>query len=159
MNLKPEFKAEFDEALDKMGLRPTRQREHVYGVILEKRDHPTAEELYARAKETMPTISLATVYNCLETLVQSGLVRSVNFDREPTRFCPNLKEHAHFHCEKTGRVYDVHLPSTIIKSLQHLLPQGFRVQNFELSFSGEAPAAEPTAPKPSETNETAESAN
>ena len=155
MNLKPEFKAEFDEALDKLGLRPTRQREHVYSVILEKRDHPTAEELYARAKETMPTISLATVYNCLETLVHSGLVRSVDFDREPTRFCPNLNAHAHFHCDKTGRIYDVHLPSTVIKSLQHLLPAGFRVRNFELSFSGDAPSAEPSAPKHTETAESA----
>ena len=155
MKLKPEFKTEFDEALDKMGLRPTRQREHVYSVILEKRDHPTAEEVYARSKETMPTISLATVYNCLETLVQSGLVRAVNFDRKPKRFCPNLKEHAHFHCEKTGRVYDVHLPNTVISSLQQLLPNGFRVRNFELSFTGDAPSAEPTAPKPAQTAESA----
>ena len=147
MKLIPEFKLEFDEALEKMGLRPTRQREHVYGVILEKRDHPTAEEVYARSKESMPTISLATVYNCLETLIQSGLVRSVNFDREPTRYCPNLQEHAHFHCSKTGRVYDVHLPGAVIKTQAHLLPSGFKIRNFELSFDGEAPAAKPSAPK------------
>ena len=147
MKLEPEFKTDFDEAMGKLGLRPTRQREHVYGVILEKRDHPTADEVFARAKENMPTISLATVYNCLETLVQSGLVRSVNFDRAPTRFCPNLKDHAHFHCSESGRIYDVHLPTTVIKTLGHLLPSGFRIRNFELSFTGEAPEAKPSAPK------------
>jgi len=32
------------------GLRSTRQREIVYDAILSKRDHPTADEIFARAK-------------------------------------------------------------------------------------------------------------
>ena len=44
------------------GLRATPQREHVYSVLLNKRDHPTADEVFARVKAKMPTISLATVY-------------------------------------------------------------------------------------------------
>jgi Fur family transcriptional regulator, peroxide stress response regulator len=59
------------------GFRFTPQREHVYAVLLEKRDHPTAEEVFIRAKRTMPEISMATVYNCLEALVKCGLVRQV----------------------------------------------------------------------------------
>ena len=91
-------------ALVQGGLRSTRQREHVFGVLLGQRDHPTADEVYARAKVEMPSISLATVYNCLETLVECSLVRQVNFEREPSRFCPNLAEHAHFYDENSGRV-------------------------------------------------------
>ena len=68
------------------GLRATPQREVVYSVLLRKRDHPTAEEVFARVKAELPTISLATVYNCLETLVQCELVRAVNFERSPTRY-------------------------------------------------------------------------
>ena len=67
------------------GLRATPQREVVFNVLLKKRDHPTADEVYARVRHEMPTISLATVYNCLETLVQCNLVRAVNFERGPTR--------------------------------------------------------------------------
>ena len=84
MKLAPEYKARLDHALEHSGQRSTKQREHIFSVILEKRDHPTADEVYARAKGEMPTISLATVYNCLETLVESGLVKQVNFEREPT---------------------------------------------------------------------------
>jgi Fur family peroxide stress response transcriptional regulator len=58
----------------------------------------------------LPTISLATVYNCLEALVQCNLIRQVNFDRGPTRYCPNLHPHAHFHDEVTGSTYDIDLP-------------------------------------------------
>ena len=93
------------------GLRATPQREVVYSVLLKKRDHPTADEVFARVKGELPTISLATVYNCLETLVQCDLVRAVNFERGPTRYCPNLRPHAHFHDVQTGRTHDVDLPA------------------------------------------------
>jgi Fur family peroxide stress response transcriptional regulator len=120
------------------GLRPTPQREVVYKVILEKRDHPTADEIFARVKSQMPTISLATVYNCLETLVQCGLVRQVNFERAPTRYCPNLCQHAHFHDETTGEVHDIDLPAEVIVKLRELLPPGFNASDIELSFRGAA---------------------
>ena len=57
------------------GFRWTRQRREVYQVLLQERDHPTATELFLRAKAHIPDISLATVYNCLETLTQAGLVK------------------------------------------------------------------------------------
>ena len=120
------------------GLRPTPQREVVFKVILEKRDHPTADEIFARVKAQMPTISLATVYNCLETLVQCGLVRQVNLERAPTRYCPNLHEHAHFHDDTTGQVHDIDLPASTLKKLRALLPAGFDANTVELAFRGRA---------------------
>ncbi|MDP1580827.1 MAG: Fur family transcriptional regulator [Candidatus Didemnitutus sp.] len=120
------------------GLRATPQREVVFKVILEKRDHPTADEIFARVKAQMPTISLATVYNCLETLVQNGLVRQVNFDRAPTRYCPNLHEHAHFHDETTGAVHDIDVPAEVMVKLRELLPHGYDACAIELSFRGAA---------------------
>ncbi len=121
-------------------VRPTPQREVVLNVILDKRDHPTADEIFARVKAHMPTISLATVYNCLDTLVSCGLVRQVNFDRAPTRYCPNLHEHAHFHDEATGKVHDIDLPADVISRLRELLPSGFDASAVELSFRGKASA-------------------
>jgi len=120
------------------GLRPTPQRELVYRLILEKRNHPSADELFARVKAQMPTISLATVYNCLESLVQCGLVRQVNFERAPTRYCPNLHEHAHFHDEVTGEVHDIDVPSELIARLRAVLPPGYDASSIELSFRGKA---------------------
>ena len=124
--------------LTESGLRPTPQREVVFKIILEKRDHPTADEIFARVKAQMPTISLATVYNCLETLVQCGLVRQVNLERAPTRYCPNLHEHAHFHDDTTGQVHDIELPAATLKKLRALLPPGFDANTIELAFRGRA---------------------
>lgn len=89
------------------GLRLTPQRHHVYEVLMEKRDHPTATEVFLRVQKKMPSISLATVYNCLETMVGNGLVKAVHVDREPTRFCANLREHGHFHCTACGHITDI----------------------------------------------------
>lgn len=125
------------ERLGERGLRATRQREHIFNVLLSKRDHPTADEVFARARTVMPTISLATVYNCLETLVECGLVRQVNIEREPSRYCPNLAKHAHFHCRKTGRVYDIDLPGDLLEHLKEVLPVGYDADTIELSFHGE----------------------
>ena len=118
------------------GLRPTPQREVVYQVILAKRDHPTAEEVFDRVKVQMPTISLATVYNCLDALVQCGLIKQVNFVREPTRYCPNLHEHAHFHDEATGEIHDIEIPADLMTNLRSLLPAGYAATSVDLSFRG-----------------------
>ena len=133
-----EAKHLLEEALARHGLRNTRQREHVFSVLLARRDHPTADEVYARSRRGMDSISLATVYNCLETLVSCGLVRAVNYEREPTRYCPNLHEHAHFQDRATGRVYDVDLPEEVMECLNKVLPEGFEADTMELYFHGRA---------------------
>jgi Fur family transcriptional regulator, peroxide stress response regulator len=125
-------------ALRKKGLRPTKQRTCIYNIIMSKRDHPTADDILNRVRENLPTISLATVYNCLETLVDCELVRQVNFDRSSTRFCPNLTPHAHFKCSETGNIFDISLDKESVKSLKAVLPKGFKADNFELSFAGYA---------------------
>jgi Fur family peroxide stress response transcriptional regulator len=123
------------------GLRATPQREVVYQVLLDKRDHPTAEDVYARVRGITPSISLATVYNCLEALVQCGLVKQVNYERDSTRYCPNLREHAHFLDTETGNVADIELPEGFPAQLKRILPPGFEATNVELSFRGRAPSA------------------
>ncbi|MEY4817107.1 MAG: hypothetical protein RLZZ162_4180 [Verrucomicrobiota bacterium] len=123
------------------GLRSTPQREVVYDVLLKKRDHPTADEVFARVKSGLPSISLATVYNCLETLVQCDLVRAVNFERSPTRYCPNLRPHAHFHDEQTGKTHDIDLPPELLEKVSSVLPVGYDAKSVEIIFRGKATKA------------------
>jgi Fur family transcriptional regulator, peroxide stress response regulator len=138
MSAQTEKHAVLSERLKACDVRPTPQREVVLKVILEKRDHPTADEIFARVKMQMPTISLATVYNCLETLVTCGIVRQVNLERAPTRYCPNLHAHAHFHDEQTGKIHDVDLPAELMARLREVLPTGFQASTIELNFRGTA---------------------
>ena len=118
------------------GVRCTPQREVILQVLLDERDHPTAEELFNRVKTKLPTISLATVYNCLETLEQCGLVKPVNFERESTRFCPNRREHAHLMDSATGKVRDVEVPADLMDRLKAAIPTGFKLDQVEINFRG-----------------------
>lgn len=118
------------------GLRPTPQREHVYSVLLQRRDHPTAEEVFIRVKKSMPEISMATVYNCLDALVHCGLVRQVTLDRGAARFCPNMQEHGHFYCDICDQVFDVALPGE--PALE--LPEGFEALKYDIAIHGRCPA-------------------
>jgi Fur family peroxide stress response transcriptional regulator len=108
----------------------------VYSVLLRKRDHPTAEQVFMRAKRQMSEISMATVYNCLDALVKCGLVRQVTLNRGATHFCPNMTEHCHFHCDVCSGVFDIELPPETGMSL----PQGFRAERFDVAIHGRCPA-------------------
>ena len=136
MQLKAKYKELLDGALESSGQRSTKQREHIFALLLEKRDHPTADEIFARARLGMPSLSLATVYNCLETLVETKLIRQVNFEREPTRYCPNLTQHAHFYCRESGDIVDIELPKQILSELMNVLPKGFSAQHIEIAYDG-----------------------
>jgi Fur family peroxide stress response transcriptional regulator len=115
------------------GFRFTAQRQHVYAVLLQKRDHPTAEDVFIRSKRGMPNISMATVYNCLDALVRSGLARQVTVDRGATRFCPNMHEHCHYYCGECGTVFDVDLPADAPSMPR---PKGFKIDHYDIAVHG-----------------------
>jgi Fur family peroxide stress response transcriptional regulator len=125
-----------NERLATGGFRFTPQRQQVYEILLQKRDHPTAEQVFIRAKESMPGISMATVYNCLDALVECGLVRQVTLDRGATHFCPNMAEHCHFYCDVCESVFDIPLPP----EMGLPLPKGFRVNRYDVAIHGRCPA-------------------
>jgi len=121
------------------GFRMTRQRKVVYDVLQETLDHPTATEVFLRAKRHMDGISLATVYNCLETLSDVGIVKQVNVDRSATRYCPNLREHAHFFCLDCGRVEDIDPVEAGAGLDVWQLPDGTEVDHAEVAIKGFCP--------------------
>jgi Fe2+ or Zn2+ uptake regulation protein len=128
-----------EETIHGHGLRMTDQRRAIYDTLMERRDHPTAVEVFTRVREHLPSISLATVYNCLETLSECGLVKTVNLERGPGRYCPNLEDHAHFHCEACSTVLD--LPLRVRRKPEDVweLPEQLSITHHEVAFRGVCP--------------------
>lgn len=124
---------ELGERLATSGFRFTEQRRCVYDVLIETRDHPTAEDVFLRAKRTRPDISHATVYNCLAALVVCGLARKVQLERGAARFCPNMEDHCHYYCDECGAVFDVAMPTD---SAAIPRPKGFEVDHLDLAVHG-----------------------
>ncbi len=116
--------------------RLTPHRREVFQALAESNDHPTAYDLFAKVKERSPSISLATVYNCLEHLTSHGLIRQVQLERGQSRYCANLHEHVHFHCETCGKVIDAHPAADFDPAKFWNLPAGTKVTRMDIAVHG-----------------------
>lgn len=123
----------------KAGMRMTQQRRAVLETILSSHDHPTAAMIYERTKANMPGISLATVYNCLESMAETGIINHLNFDNGPSRFCPNLEPHVHLLDDESNRVLDVQLKSGLRPEDVFELPEGTCVTRMDACLRGRIP--------------------
>jgi Fe2+ or Zn2+ uptake regulation protein len=97
-------------ALEQAGRRFTRQRAEVFAYLRSVHSHPTAEQVFAGVRRTIPNISLATVYKALEALVDAGLAARLAEAGGPVRYDGRAEAHYHLRCERTGQVRDLPLP-------------------------------------------------
>lgn len=117
----------------------TKQRKEVYRALMDNADHPTASELFETMKKSQDPMSLATVYNCLEALVEHGAIKQVNLGRNPTRYCQNSAQHGHFHDQDTGTIHDITFkPGTQLSDILDL-PAGTEISNLEITIKGRLP--------------------
>ena len=85
----------------------TRQRAAVYDYLLSTDSHPTAEAIHKFVQEEIPRISLATVYNAVDSLVDVGLARKIQRGVSSARYDGAVEDHAHFRCFACDGVWDV----------------------------------------------------
>jgi Fur family transcriptional regulator, peroxide stress response regulator len=118
------------------GLALTIQRRAVFAELAERRDHPTADQVYDALRPRLPGLSRTTVYRVLETLVSQGFARKVQHAGVAVRFDAMTERHHHLVCERCGRLAD--LDDALVPSLP--LPDarktGFRVRDYSISFTG-----------------------
>ncbi len=85
----------------------TKQRALIREIVQNSCSHLTAEEVFEKAKEKMPGIVLATVYNNLNVLYANGEIGKVYKSACADRFDKSPIRHAHLICEKCGCVEDL----------------------------------------------------
>ncbi|MBP1888980.1 Fur family peroxide stress response transcriptional regulator [Clostridium moniliforme] len=88
-------------------LKLTPQRLAVYKYLMSTKEHPSAEVIYKSIQPDFPTMSLATVYKALKTLVEVGLVQELNVGEGNFRYDGNVVSHPHIQCINCGRVDDL----------------------------------------------------
>ncbi|MCA9304783.1 MAG: transcriptional repressor [Phycisphaerales bacterium] len=88
---------ELTAALGEAGVRVTRHRTLIYLTLAKLATHPTADELHDAVHAEDTKVSLATVYNTLETLTELGLVRRIAPDApgQGCRFDAEIAPHVH----------------------------------------------------------------
>ncbi len=121
------------------GVRMTRQRRAVLDVIVAACDHPTAAIIYERTRQAHGNISLATVYNCLETMAEAGIINQLNFDNGPSRYCANFEPHVHLLDDSSQQVIDVQLRPGVQLEDVFTLPEGARICRMDACLHGIIP--------------------
>ncbi len=117
----------------------TKQREVVLQVICDADEHPTANEVFDKAKQLLPGISFATVYNSLRFLKESGHIGEISFGRGASRFDSLTSRHDHAICTGCGKLVDmeIELPEEIVKLATKF--SKFKLESIELTLRGLCP--------------------
>ncbi len=117
----------------------TKQREVVLQVIRDAEEHLTANEVFDRAKQLLPTISFATVYNSLRFLKDAGHIGEISFGNGASRFDALTSRHDHAICTNCGKLVDmeIELPSEIVKLATKF--SKFKLESIELTLRGLCP--------------------
>lgn len=118
-----------------LGIRMTRPRRAIIGVIMEATDHPDVMELHRRVNEVEPGISVATVYRTVRLLEEGGVLKSHTFGANKTRYeIASQGHHDHLIDVDTGEV--VEFRSDEIERLQEEIAHqhGFEIVGHRLEI-------------------------
>jgi Fur family transcriptional regulator, peroxide stress response regulator len=139
-------RSQIAESLSRAGLRPTPQRLAICRALASAAlDHPTAREIHQRLRPAMPSLSLATVYNTLQVLVEAGWLHSLGESGAgPVRYDADPRPHANLICSSCGRINDDHDP-LFTRAIQRAAQRaGYRIQGAWLTYHGICPSCQQT---------------
>lgn len=124
---------------DIQGLGLTRQRTVVLSVIRDAHEHLTANEVFGKAKELLPSISFATVYNSLRYLKDTGHIAEIQFGNGASRYDRMTHRHDHAICTACGKLVDIEMepPADIIKKAAK--QSKFKPESIEFTLRGLCP--------------------
>jgi Fur family transcriptional regulator, iron response regulator len=110
------------ELLRSHGIEPTHQRMVIARVVLDCREHVSAEQVLTRVNARHVEASKATVYNTLRLFVEKKLIRELIVDPAKTVYDPNMAPHHHFYDVETGELTDVPADGVQVVGLPPLPP-------------------------------------
>ena len=79
--------------LESKGLRRTSQRDAIITAAFSTTEHYTADELLEMSRKIEPSVSRATVYRTLPLLVESGVLKEMDFGKDFKFYDPNYVDH------------------------------------------------------------------
>lgn len=131
---------EIRKVLQEYGHKLTSQREATVQILLESKEHLSADDIYMLVKDKAPDIGLATVYRTLELLSEMRIIHKLNFGDGVARYeiTDSEEEHHHHHlvCLECGKLEE--FEDDILGDIECKIEKNknFQIIDHRLSFFG-----------------------
>ena len=127
------------QKLKDAGLRVTPQRHAILEAVYTLGNHPSAEQVIDYIRVRYPGIATGTVYNVLDVMVESGLVKRVKTDKDAMRYDAIMNRHHHIYCAESDRIedyFDEELDELLQAYFRKKKLQDFKIEDIILQIKG-----------------------
>jgi Fur family transcriptional regulator, stress-responsive regulator len=132
-----------EDLLRARGLRVTRPRLAVLEVLESSRGHLDVDQIAARVRQRLDTVSTQAVYDVLGALSRAGLARRIEPAGSPARFESRVGDnHHHVVCRGCGEIADVDCAVGDTPCLTPSQSHGFVLDEAEVTFWGLCPSCQ-----------------
>jgi Fur family ferric uptake transcriptional regulator len=137
-------KRKISSIMRQRGYKLTPQRQAVLKIIMESRNHLSAEAIYKRVKEEYPAIGLTTIYRTLNILSDLGLICEVYTAGNCRSYLVRraVEHHHHLICSECNKV--VEFTDCDLTDIERKLSEGtgFKIKEHLLEFAGICPSCQ-----------------
>jgi Fur family transcriptional regulator, peroxide stress response regulator len=127
---------DFEALCRRLGVPLTVQRRVVLQTVLERDDHPTADQILETVKDRVPGISRTTVYRVLDTLADMGVIRRLHHAGAAARYDGKIHRHHHMICKKCNKVIDLEDQKLDRTRVSHVSNEEFEIEDFSVHLIG-----------------------
>ncbi len=132
-----EEKLSYDALLKSNSLKVTPQRMAILQEI-DRSCHISIEDIYENIKTVYPSISLATIYKNITSMVEVDILKEVKIPGHKSKYELSKMPHSHFACRYCGFLQDIDISG---KELTKKPPRfdGFTVEDTLVTYVGKCP--------------------
>jgi Fur family transcriptional regulator, peroxide stress response regulator len=136
----------FTQTLRQAGLRLTPQRLAICRLLATTDRHPTAQMIFDDLRVEYPSMSLATVYNTLDVLVQLNMIHSLgSAGDDAEHYDGNTDPHINLACISCHRVIDLESPQVQTLEREVAENSGYHLLGARFMYYGLCPECQQVA--------------
>jgi Fur family peroxide stress response transcriptional regulator len=126
----------FEKLCKEQGIPLTVQRRVILETLSDRKDHPTADQVFEAVAGQLPGLSRTTVYRVLETLVDLGVIHKASHLGSAARYDPNTERHHHLTCISCHKVMDLEEDALPALKMSPARAGQFEIVDYSVHFRG-----------------------
>ncbi len=130
----------YEDTLKHYHLKATPQRIAIIQ-LMNDAGHINIDELYQSIRKKFSSISLATLYKNVNTMLEVSLIREVKIPGQKTKYEIQKDSHAHVMCKSCGELKDIEYdPVSILQKSMEM--SHYKTEEVSVVVSGICPACQ-----------------